>query len=111
MEYSIALSLSKRQIYLTQGGRLIKTYPVGIGKASTPTPTGSYRIVSKDPNPGGVFGAMWLGLSIPGYGIHGTNNPQSIGKMVSKGCIRMHNQDVLQLSRIVSIGTPVTIQS
>jgi lipoprotein-anchoring transpeptidase ErfK/SrfK len=111
MDYSIVLSLSNRQMYLSQGGRVIRTYSVGIGKSSTPTPTGTYKIQSKIPNPGGVFGAMWLGLSISEYGIHGTNNPQSIGKMVSKGCIRMHNQDVLELSRFVSIGTTVTIRS
>ncbi|MBP2658929.1 MAG: ErfK/YbiS/YcfS/YnhG family protein [Firmicutes bacterium] len=60
-------------------------------------------------NPGGAFGAMWMGLNIPHYGIHGTNSPSSIGKIVSHGCIRMYNNDVLVLSRLVSIGTPVRI--
>jgi len=109
--YSIVLSLSNRRMYLSQDGRVVKSYPIGIGKADTPTPTGTYKIMYKTPNPGGPFGAMWMGLSIPEYGIHGTNNPQSIGKHVSKGCIRMHNQDVLELSRMVPVGTIVTIHS
>lgn len=82
----------------------------------TRTPTGNYVIVNKVPYPyswpGGPlspYGTLWMGLSRPGYGIHGTNRPASIGKMVSKGCIRMYNRDVEDLSRRVSIGTPVTI--
>jgi lipoprotein-anchoring transpeptidase ErfK/SrfK len=82
---------------------------VGIGKMLTPTPTGTFFIATKNPNPGGPFGAMWMGLSRPHYGIHGTNNPSSIGRVVSHGCIRMHNRDVLELSRTVEIGTPVKI--
>jgi lipoprotein-anchoring transpeptidase ErfK/SrfK len=54
---------------------------------------------------------MWLGLSIPHVGIHGTNNPSSIGGFVSKGCIRMQNRDVLELAGLVPIGTPVSIIS
>jgi len=109
--YSIILSLNKRQLYVSKDSQIIRTYPVGIGKTATPTPIGSYEIISKVPNPGGVFGVMWLGLSIPGYGIHGTNNPQSIGRQVSKGCIRMLNKDVLELARIIPTGTSVTIRS
>lgn len=109
VEYSLVLSLSQRKMHLKKMGQVIKSYPVGIGKSATPTPPGHYKIQSKVPNPGGVFGAMWMGLSLPDYGIHGTNNPQSIGKQVSKGCIRMHNQDVLELSKIVPVGTTITI--
>lgn len=109
MAYSIRVNLSARRLTLYQNGSPVKSYPVGIGKMLTPTPTGTYTIVSKSPNPGGPFGAMWMGLSKPHYGIHGTNNPSSIGKIVSHGCIRMFNRDVLQLSRLVPIGTPVTI--
>lgn len=110
MAYSIVVSLAKRQLYLLADEKVIKGYPVGIGKILTATPTGIFRIMNKAPNPGGPFGAMWMGLNKPHYGIHGTNDPQSIGKLVSKGCIRMHNRDVLELSRIVPIGTVVTIR-
>ena len=108
--YSILVSRSNRQLYLRKEGITIRTYPVGLGTILTATPTGTYRIVNKVPNPGGPFGAMWMGLSKPHYGIHGTNNPQSIGQLVSKGCIRMYNQDVLELSKIVPIGAIVTIR-
>ena len=111
MAYSIIVSRSNRQLYLLHDGSVIKTYPVGIGKILTATPTGTYRIINKAPNPGGPFGAMWMGLSKPHYGIHGTNDPQSIGKLVSKGCIRMYNLDVLELSKIVPIGAIVTIRA
>jgi len=50
-----------------------------------------------------------MGLSQPHYGIHGTNNPASIGTAASNGCIRMYNEDVNELFNLVSVGTPVTI--
>lgn len=109
MAYAITVNLSARRLTLFRDGSPIRSYPVGIGKMLTPTPTGRFYIVSKKTNPGGPFGAMWMGLSIPHYGIHGTNNPASIGKIVSHGCIRMYNQDVLALARLVPVGTVVTI--
>lgn len=110
MAYSIIVDLSDRQLYLLKDGNITITYPIGVGKMFTPTPTGSYYIVSKVLNPGGAFGAMWMGLSQPHYGIHGTNNPKSIGQQVSHGCIRMYNSDVLQLARLIPIETPVIIR-
>ncbi len=100
---------AKLQFY--ERGRLIKTYPIAVGKAATPTPTGEYKIVSKIYNPGGNLGTRWLGLSVPHghYGIHGTNNPASIGKKISNGCIRMHNKDVEELFAMVTLKTPVLI--
>jgi lipoprotein-anchoring transpeptidase ErfK/SrfK len=114
--YSIKVSLGKRQLYLLQDGRVVKTYPVGVGKIATRTPTGTYTIINKSPNPGRrpggpitVYGTYWMGLSKKGYGIHGTNNPASIGKYVSHGCIRMYNKDVEELASKVPIGTKVQI--
>ncbi|MCL5779709.1 MAG: L,D-transpeptidase family protein [Firmicutes bacterium] len=100
-----------RQLSVYVGGQLSKTYPVGVGKSSTPTPAGDYKVVNKVTNPGGVLGSRWMGLNIPGgnYGIHGTNNPSSIGKLVSLGCIRMHNQNAEELFPQVPVGTPVRI--
>lgn len=106
----IDISTSKHQLKLFDGRRLIKTYPIAVGRIVSPTPTGSYTIINKQPNPGGPFGVLWMGLSKPHYGIHGTNNPASIGKDVSQGCIRMFNRDVLDLSSRVSIGTGVVIR-
>jgi lipoprotein-anchoring transpeptidase ErfK/SrfK len=109
--YRIIIDLSDRQLHLLQGNQVIRTFPIGIGKEATRTPVGQYTIINKAPNPGGPFGAYWLGLSRPHYGIHGTNNPASIGQLSSAGCIRMHNADVKQLAKLVSIGTPVTIRA
>ncbi|WP_026677445.1 L,D-transpeptidase [Fictibacillus gelatini] len=109
MPYEIFVSTTRRQLSLFKEGKLVKQYPVGIGKMLTPTPVGTFTIINKSPNPGGPFGVMWMGLSKPHYGIHGTNNPSSIGKYVSHGCIRMYNHDVLELAHTVPIGTPVHI--
>jgi lipoprotein-anchoring transpeptidase ErfK/SrfK len=109
MTYSLVLSLNKKQLFLLRNNTVIRNYPIAIGKKETPTPTGHYSIVNKVPEPGGVFGAFWLGLSNPHYGIHGTNNPSSIGKEISGGCIRMHNKDVKELANLISVGTSVRI--
>ena len=89
----------------------IRTYPVAVGRPSLPTPPGQWTIVQKALNPGGPFGVRWMRLSIPwgGYGIHGTNNPSSIGKAVSHGCVRMYNSDVIEVYDMVPIGTQVNI--
>lgn len=105
----IDVSTTKHQLKLFDGNKLIKTYPIAVGKMLTPTPYGNFAVINKQRNPGGPYGAMWIGLSKPHYGIHGTNNPSSIGKNVSRGCIRMHNHDVLDLSRRIPIGTRVLI--
>ncbi|GAA4727052.1 L,D-transpeptidase [Brevibacillus fulvus] len=117
MSYSIEVSLSKRRLTLYRNGQVRKVYPVGVGTIATQTPRGNFTIINKVPYPnsypGGplsAFGTMWMGLSKPHYGIHGTNDPSSIGKFVSHGCIRMYNRDVEELARIVPIGTPVKIR-
>ncbi|MFD1673649.1 L,D-transpeptidase [Alicyclobacillus fodiniaquatilis] len=111
MPYRIIVDLSARRLYLLKGNTVVRSYPVGIGKILSSTPTGEYRIVNRQAHPGGPFGAYWLGLSRPHYGIHGTNRPSSIGKRVSHGCIRMQNDAVLDLASKVDIGTRVTIRA
>ncbi len=108
--YRIIVDLSDRKLYLLDGDVVVRQFPVGIGRMVTQTPTGEFTIVNKQANPGGPFGTFWMGLSKPHYGIHGTNNPASIGHVVSHGCIRMYNQDVEQLASIVPIGTRVSIR-
>ncbi|TKI56308.1 L,D-transpeptidase [Brevibacillus antibioticus] len=115
--YNIRISIAKLRLDLFDGNRLIRSFPVALGKIATSTPRGDFTIVSKVPYPnsypGGplsVFGTIWMGLSKPHYGIHGTNDPSSIGKYVSHGCIRMFNEDVNALAKIVPIGTPVRIR-
>lgn len=102
-----------RLLQVYQGGQLAQTYPVAVGKRSTPTPAGEYKVINKVTNPGGVLGTRWMGLNIPGgnYGIHGTNNPASIGTYASMGCIRMQNYNVEELFPQIPVGTPVRIAS
>ncbi|HOB12046.1 MAG TPA: peptidoglycan-binding protein [Syntrophomonadaceae bacterium] len=108
---SITVNLDKRRLYFSVPGLPTRTYPVAIGKSSTPTPLGNWTIVAKAVNPGGPFGVRWMRLSVPwgGYGIHGTNNPKSIGRAVSHGCIRLYNEDVIEIYDQTPIGTLVTI--
>lgn len=108
--YRIIVDLSDRRLYLLDNNTVVRGFPVGIGRMVTQTPQGEFTIINKQRNPGGPFGAMWMGLSKPHYGIHGTNDPASIGGEVSHGCIRMYNADVLQLSSLVPVGTRVTIR-
>lgn len=111
LPYSIYVSLKNRTLSLYKNGALIKVYPVGVGRMLHETPTGSFIIINKAPNPGGPFGTMWMSISKKHYGVHGTNDPSSIGNYVSRGCIRMQNKDVEELSRIIPIGTSVRINS
>ena len=107
--YRIVVRTGARKLDLYRNGDIFKTYPVAVGKSSTPTPRGSFTIVNKAVNPGGAFGTRWLGLSKPHIGIHGTNNPVSIGKAASKGCVRMHNKDVEELFKLIPVGASVRI--
>ena len=110
-KYRIIVDLSDRKLHLMDDNHVLQSYSVGIGRWVTQTPQGEFLIVNKVPNPGGPFGVYWMGLSKRHYGIHGTNSPSSIGKLVSKGCIRMYNQDVLDVAKQVPLGTPVLIRS
>lgn len=89
----------------------IRIYPVGVGKPSTPSPVGNWIIIAKEVNPDGPFGVRWMKLNVPwgSYGIHGTNNPNSIGRAFSHGCIRLYNEDVTELYDLVWEGVPVSI--
>jgi lipoprotein-anchoring transpeptidase ErfK/SrfK len=109
--YRIIIDISDFKLHLLQNNRVIRSFKVGIGMPDNKTPVGEFTIINKAPNPGGPFGDFWMGLSHPHYGIHGTNNPSSIGKMSSHGCVRMHNEDVRALAAIVPIGTRVTIRN
>ncbi|MCP1355199.1 L,D-transpeptidase [Aneurinibacillus migulanus] len=96
---------------VTSGPYPVRSYEVGLG-AEQRTPTGVYSIKRKINQPvslSGVYGTRGLVLSITDYAIHGTNMPSSIGRAVSKGCIRLHNNQVEELFSMVSLGTKVTI--
>ncbi|SDO09051.1 LysM domain-containing protein [Psychrobacillus sp. OK028] len=110
LPYQIEISINNRRLRLRKNGLLQKQYPIAIGRILFNTPVGDFIIINKVPDPGGPFGTMWMSLSKEHYGIHGTNDPSSIGKAVSHGCIRMHNKDVEELSNLIPIGTPVSIR-
>lgn len=119
----IVVNLPARTLYWYVGGNFVRAFPVGIGKSSTETPLGSYRVQNKavhpwwyppsggkpvPPGPANPLGTRWIGFS-GGYGIHGNNNPASIGGAVSLGCVRMYIPDVEWLYEQVSVGTPVNV--
>lgn len=109
--YHIYVDLDLTQMFVYKDGELIKTYEVSGGKASSPSPTGTWRIINKD-TWGEGFGGAWLGFNVPWgmYGIHGTTEPWSVGNSnISKGCIRMKNTDVRELYKLVPYNTVVTI--
>jgi lipoprotein-anchoring transpeptidase ErfK/SrfK len=118
----IVVSLQDRKLALVEDGQVKKVYPVAVGKPSTPSPVGSFTIARRAanptyhhngktvlPGPGNPVGTRWMGLSIPGYGIHGTNEPNSIGKPVSHGCIRMARKDLEEFYELVSVGDAVEL--
>lgn len=108
--YAVLIEVTAKILNLLQGDELIAAWPIAVGKPSTPTPVGQWEIINKKVLPSGsIFGSRWIGLSKAGYGIHGTNNPASIGGEVSLGCVRMHNHNVEELFKQVYIGTPVKI--
>jgi lipoprotein-anchoring transpeptidase ErfK/SrfK len=95
-----------------------------VGKGSTPSPAGRFTInvrVSNPtyshrgkvvgPGPKNPVGSRWMGLSLKGYGIHGTNEPGSIGKAASHGCIRMGKADLEELFAQVEVGDAVEIRA
>jgi len=118
----VLVSIPDRKLAVMEGGNVIATFPVAVGAAWSPSPTGEFQIVSRVANPwyyhgGSVVpsgkdnpvGTRWLGLSRPRYGIHGTNVPRSIGHAASHGCIRLRNRDVEQLFTMLQVGDSVEI--
>ena len=124
---------AKLLMLINPDGKVYAQFPVTTGSERDPLPIGEWelRSVAKDPHynynpklfkgakpgplatlppgPNSPVGVMWMGLSKPHYGIHGTPEPGSISKTHSNGCIRMTNWSVLQVSNAVSRGTPVTL--
>lgn len=109
---AILIEVDRKQLHIidTSSNKIVKSYVVATGKTDTPTPLGTFKIVEKA-KWGGGFGSRWLGLNVPWgkYGIHGTNQPGSIGFNASAGCIRMRNKDVEELYNMVEYNTMVSI--
>lgn len=109
-EISLAIDSLGRTLTVLIDGSPYKSFPVAVGKFSSPTPIGLFTVVHKDAW-GEGFGSRWMQISVPWgtYGIHGTNKPWSIGAFESGGCIRMHNTHVEEVYDWVGIGTKVFI--
>jgi len=109
-QYKIFVDVEESKLYLFQDGELIKTYTCSGGKWSTPSPIGTWTIISKA-KWGEGFGGSWMGLNVPWgqFGIHGTLEAGSLGWASSHGCIRMANDEVAELYKIIPIGTKVII--
>jgi lipoprotein-anchoring transpeptidase ErfK/SrfK len=118
----IVVSIPDRKLAVMEDDRVVRVFETAVGAPKSPSPTGSYKIVNslEDPTwyskgkvvgPGkcNPLGTRWLGLSLKGYGIHGTNVPSSIGRNASHGCIRMRNHDVEELSKMVAVGDAVEL--
>jgi lipoprotein-anchoring transpeptidase ErfK/SrfK len=118
----IVVSLEDRRLALVEDGQVKKVYSVAVGKPSTPSPVGTFTIERRAmnptyshngrivlPGPGNPVGTRWMGLSIRGYGIHGTNEPNSIGKAASHGCIRMGKADLEEFYTMVAVGDTVEL--
>lgn len=129
----IVADKSRRQLSaFDNAGRLVVSYPVTIGSSETPSPSGTHKVrtaaveptyaykpdenfvqggnlekLQLPPGPNGPVGLVWIDLSKPTYGIHGTAEPAEIDKTVSNGCVHMTNWDALELAKLVSTGVPV----
>ncbi|MHB1214524.1 MAG: L,D-transpeptidase family protein [Thiobacillus sp.] len=129
---AILINLPQRMLFNFDQGRLVDAFPVGLGKPSWPTPVGDFKIVSRirnkawlvpksiqeemrregkavleevPPGPDNPLGEYWLGMSLWGYGIHGTIAPTSIYQFRSHGCIRLRSDDIAELFGHVRVGT------
>jgi L,D-transpeptidase ErfK/SrfK len=128
----IVINIPEMRLYLfLKKISMVKTFPIGIGVTENITPVGRFYVKEKrvsptwhipislrekyggrksiPPGPENPLGSHWMGLSITGYGIHGTNFPWAVGRLVTHGCIRLYPEDILHLYPIVPIGTPVKI--
>jgi lipoprotein-anchoring transpeptidase ErfK/SrfK len=131
----ITVDRKEHMLELTEGDALLAALPITPGSETLPTPEGSWRIlgVSAQPTfrwdegvlnhgvrtenfynlpagPNNPVGVMWVGLNKPGIGIHGTNNPQTIGRAASHGCMRVANWDIIRLSKLITEGMTVIIK-
>lgn len=134
---NIVISKSDRMLYLMgQGDQLLAAFPVSIGGRGDDLPVGKSLEINSDvkdpdfrydaklldgydrkepvvvpPGPNSPVGVLWMGLSKPHWGIHGTSEPSEMARVQTNGCIRMTNWDALRLTEHVGIGTQVKLVS
>lgn len=122
-EFSVLVKKRRNQLILLSHGESLKRYKVATGEEGS-TPTGVFKVVNKLKNPtwfhagiilppdspNNILGSRWLGFDTPGYGIHGTTLPETIGTHSSKGCVRMLNSDVEEFYDLIPAGTQVVVE-
>jgi lipoprotein-anchoring transpeptidase ErfK/SrfK len=119
----VVISIPDRRLALLEDGEVVKVYPVAVGASESPSPDGEFTVINHavDPTyrhegtevaPGknNPLGTRWMGLSLKGYGIHGTNVQSSVGKAASHGCFRMKKKDVEELYARVQVGDTVSVR-
>lgn len=132
---AIRIDTGANMLEVRLGDRLIAAFPVTPGSDDIPTPLGEWKVKGVatmpdfrydkkmlnegvrseesnliPPGPNSPVGVIWIALNKPGIGIHGTNDPETIGRAASHGCIRLANWDAVKLARMVKGGVPVTIK-
>ena len=121
-DFNIHVDKSQNILILKDGNEVVKTYIVSTGENNS-TPVGEYSVTTKlvDPvwfnkgivippeSPENALGTRWMGFDLPGYGIHGTDEPETLGSQATAGCVRMLNAEVEELYSMVPKGTTVVI--
>lgn len=119
----VRVDLAAGELTVLDRGTVIMRTPAGHGRSEYPTPTGTFYVTDKleTPNPGGPYGPYAFGLSARSevltdfmggegqIGLHGTNEPDTLGKGTSHGCVRVANDVITELAELLPLGTPVTI--
>lgn len=120
--FSVVVDKSQNILTLQSDGEVVKVYHVSTGRENI-TPVGTFKVINKLSNPPwthdgkvipasspqNILGTRWLGFDVPGYGIHGTTQPESIGQQATAGCVRMLNSDVEELYDLLPLGTEIII--
>jgi lipoprotein-anchoring transpeptidase ErfK/SrfK len=120
--YELVVDVADRTLTLLEGGETVLTTPAAVGAPDLPTPTGDFYLTDKlATGEDGAYGPFALGVSAHSevltefaggdgqVGIHGTNDPASIGQPVSHGCVRVANDVITRLADLLPLGTPVTV--
>lgn len=127
----VVANKSDKTLYAYNGDQLVATYPTTVGSAATPSPQGTFKIINRvkmpwykatvgkgdkkkvhmlPPGPNNPVGVVWMGLSKPSYGIHGSPKPEGISRQASAGCVRLTNWDVLEVYANIENGATVELK-
>jgi lipoprotein-anchoring transpeptidase ErfK/SrfK len=120
--YRLVVDLTKLRLFVYRDCRVVQDYPVAIGKSSTPTPVGHFYLTGLfQSTSDSAYGPYAFSLSAFSnvfsdwpfggiVGLHGTNDPSTVGHPVTHGCLRVQNADIIELANLIPVGTPIDIQ-